>query len=103
VRLAFGTDAGVYPHGMNAIQFGHLVRLGMSPLAAIRSATLEAAELMGWSRDVGALAPGRFADFLAVDGDPTADVELLRSPVVVAKGGIVVRDERSGQATADGT
>jgi imidazolonepropionase-like amidohydrolase len=103
VRLAFGTDAGVYPHGVNAIQFGYLVRLGMTPLAAIRSATLEAAELMGWSRDVGALEPGRFADFVAVDGDPTADVELLRRPVVVAKGGLVVRDGRSGQATAAGT
>ena len=102
VRLAFGTDAGVFPHGMNAIQFGYLVRLGMTPLAAIRSATLEAAELMGWSSEVGALEPGRFADFVAVDGDPTADVELLRRPVVVAKGGLVVRDERAGQATAAG-
>ena len=102
VKLAFGTDSGVYPHGLNAIQFGYLVRLGMTPIAAIRSATWHAAELMGWSSDVGALAPGRFADFVAVDGDPTVDVELLRAPIVVAKGGLVVRDDRSGQATAAG-
>lgn len=101
VRLAFGTDSGVHPHGRNAIQFGYLVRLGMSPLAAIRSATLEAAELMGWADRVGSLRPGRFADLVAVAGDPTSDVELLRRPLVVAKGGRVVRDER-GQAASAG-
>ena len=94
VRMAFGTDSGVYPHGLNAREFGHLVRLGLSPLEAIRSATIEAATLMDWADDVGALPPGRFADFLAVDGDPTTDVELLRTPIVVAKGGQVARDER---------
>ena len=75
---------------MNAIQFGYLVRLGLSPLEAIRAATTEAARLMGWERDVGELTPGRFADLVAVDGDPTSDVELLRTPTVVAKGGQVV-------------
>ena len=99
VRLAFGTDSGVYPHGMNAIQFGYMVRLGMSPLQAIRSATAEAAELMGWSDRVGSLAPGRFADLIAVDGDPAGDIELLRRPVVVMKGGVVIRDERRGATT----
>ncbi len=94
VRLAYGTDSGVYPHGRNAIQFGYLVRLGMTPIAAIRSATLEAAELMGWSDRVGSLEHGRFADLIAVDGDPTIDAELLRRPLVVAKSGVVVRDER---------
>jgi len=93
-RFAFGTDSGVYPHGLNAREFSHLVRLGFSPLDAIRSATIEAATLMAWADDVGALAPGRFADFLAVDGDPTTDIELLRTPIVVAKGGQVARDER---------
>jgi imidazolonepropionase-like amidohydrolase len=95
VRMAFGTDSGVYPHGLNAREFGHLIRLGFSPLEAIRHATLEAAALMGWERDVGSLAVGRFADLVAVDGDPLADVELLRTPVVVAKGGQVVRDDRT--------
>ena len=94
VRIAFGTDSGVYPHGLNAREFGHLVRLGRSPIDAIRSATIEAALLMAWERDVGALSPGRFADLVAVEGDPTANVELLRQPVVVAKGGQVVLDER---------
>ncbi len=100
VRLAFGTDSGVYPHGTNAIQFGYMVRLGMTPLQAIRAATVDAAELMGWSDRVGSLEPGRFADLVAVAGDPTADVELLRAPVVVMKGGTVVRDDRPSPGVA---
>lgn len=98
VRLAFGTDSGVYPHGRNAIQFGYMVRLGMTPLDAIRSATIGAAELMGWADRVGSLEPGRYADFVAVAGDPTIDVETLRDPIVVAKGGVVARDDREGVA-----
>src|SRR6185436_7940607 len=65
VQIGFGTDSGVYPHGLNAKQFDWYVRCGMSPLAAIRSATRVAAECMGWSDRVGSLAPGRFADVLA--------------------------------------
>ena len=95
VRLAFGTDSGVYPHGMNAIQFGYMVRLGMTPLDAIRSATIGAAELMGWADRVGSLEPGRYADFIAVAGDPTIDVEALRDPILVAKGGVIARDDRA--------
>jgi imidazolonepropionase-like amidohydrolase len=94
VQIGFGTDSGVYPHGLNAKQFDWYVRCGMSPLAAIRSATRVAAECMGWSDRVGSLAPGRFADVLAVDGDPLADVTVLERPVVVAKGGVVVLDRR---------
>ena len=86
-RIAFGTDSGVYPHGMNAIQFGYQVRLGQSPLDAIRSATIGAAELMGWDNVVGALRPGRFADLVAVTSDPLVDVEVLRAPAAVMKGG----------------
>lgn len=97
VRLAYGTDSGVYPHGWAARQFAYLVRLGLSPLAAIRMATTWAAELMGWSDRVGSLAPGRFADLVAIDGDPLADVTLLERPVVVVKGGVVVRDDRPGR------
>ena len=94
VPLAFGTDSGVYPHGLNARQLAWYVRCGLSPLGAVRSATLWAAELMGWADRVGTLEPGRFADLVAVAGDPLADVRELESPVVVAKGGRVVRDDR---------
>jgi imidazolonepropionase-like amidohydrolase len=96
VRIAFGTDSGVYPHGLNGRQFASYVRAGMTPLAAIRTATTTAAELMQWSDRIGSLAPGRFADLVAVAGDPLADVTELERPVVVAKGGVVVRDERGG-------
>jgi imidazolonepropionase-like amidohydrolase len=99
VRIAFGTDSGVYPHGLNARQFGSYVRAGMSPMAAIRSATTTAAELMGWSDRAGSLAVGRFADLVAVADDPLADVTELERPVVVAKGGRLVRDDRNGSAS----
>jgi len=95
VRIAFGTDSGVYPHGLNGRQFASYVRAGMSPLDAIRSATVTAAELMGWSDRVGTLAAGRFADLVAVAGDPLTDVTELARPVVVAKGGRLVRDDRT--------
>jgi imidazolonepropionase-like amidohydrolase len=98
VRIAFGTDSGVYPHGLNGRQFAWYTRLGMSPLAAIRSATTVAAELMGWSDRVGSLAPGRFADLVAVAGDPLADITVLERPVVVAKGGAVAFDARGPAA-----
>jgi imidazolonepropionase-like amidohydrolase len=94
VRVAFGTDSGVYPHGLNARQLAYDVRYGLAPLAAIRAATLWAAELMGWEDRVGSLAPGRFADLVAVAGDPLADITELERPVVVIKGGVIVRDER---------
>lgn len=93
-RLAFGTDSGVYPHGMNARQLSIMVRLGMTPLAAIRSATIDAAEALDWSDRVGSLTPGRYADLIAVAGDPTTDIALLERPIVVVKGGRVVRDDR---------
>ena len=98
VRIVFGTDSGVYPHGLNGKQFGSYVRLGMSPLAAIRSATIVAAECLGWADRVGTLGPGRFADLVAVEGDPLDDVTVLERPVVVAKDGAVVVDRRGGAA-----
>ena len=94
VRIAFGTDSGVYPHGLNGRQFASYIRAGMTPLAAIRTATTTAAELMGWSDRVGSLAPGRFADLVAVARDPLVDVTELERPVVVVKGGRLVRDDR---------
>ena len=94
VRIVYGTDSGVYPHALVAKQFAWFVRCGMSPIEAIRSATVAAAECMGWSDRVGSLAPGRFADLVAVDGDPLADVTVLERPAVVLKGGRLVLDAR---------
>ena len=91
VKMLFGTDAGVYPHGLNAHQFAKMVEWGMTPLEAIQAATRNAAEALDRSADVGAIAPGRYADLIAVDGDPLADVHLLESVTFVMKGGEVVR------------
>ncbi|MEX2183122.1 MAG: amidohydrolase family protein, partial [Chloroflexota bacterium] len=96
VRIVFGTDSGVYPHGLNGRQFASYVRLGMTPLEAIRTATTEAAACLGWEDRVGSLEVGRFADLVAVEGDPLEDVRVLEQPVVVAKGGRVVLGRRSG-------
>jgi imidazolonepropionase-like amidohydrolase len=95
VQMAYGTDSGVYPHGWNARQLAYMVRHGMRPLDAIRAATVVAAECLGWAGRVGRLAPGRFADLVAIDGDPLADVTVLERPVVVVKGGTVIRDDRA--------
>jgi imidazolonepropionase-like amidohydrolase len=90
VRIAYGTDAGVYPHGQNARQFAYMVRYGMTPMQAIQSATVQVAELMQ-TQDVGAIAVGRFADMVAVDEDPLADVTALERIDHVMKGGAIVR------------
>jgi imidazolonepropionase-like amidohydrolase len=94
VKLAFGTDAGVYPHGQNAHQFHSLLALGLTPMQVIQMATGGAADLLHWSDRVGIVAPGRFADLIAVDGDPLADVTELERVRFVMKGGAVVKDER---------
>jgi len=94
VRIGFGTDAGIFPHGQNARQFAYLVRHGLSPLDAIRSATINAAQCLGEERDLGSIAPGRFADMIAVRGDPLADVELLRKVEGVMKAGRLVTRSR---------
>lgn len=91
VRLSFGTDAGVYPHGQNARQFKYMVRYGMTPMQAIQAATTVSAQLLGWSRDVGAVSPGHYADLIAVKGDPLADVTVLEHVEHVAKGGVQVK------------
>jgi imidazolonepropionase-like amidohydrolase len=91
VRIAYGTDSGVYPHGWNARQLPYMVRHGMNPMAALRSATVVAAELLGWQDRVGALAPGRYADVIAVPGDPLADLGLLADVPFVMKGGRVLK------------
>lgn len=91
VKLAFGSDAGVYPHGLNARQFAYMVRFGMSPAQAIRSATRDAARLLGKDDDLGSLRPGRFADLIAVEGNPLSNVRVLERVVGVVKGGVVVK------------
>jgi len=91
VRMVFGTDAGVIPHGSNAQEFAALVGAGLSPLEAIRSATINAAEVLGIGGEAGTIEPGRVADIVAVSGDPLADVRLLERVQFVMKGGQVVR------------
>ena len=90
VKIAYGTDSGVYPQGQNARQFPYMVRYGMTPMQAIQSATSVAAEAMGWSDRVGAVAPGRFADMIAVEGDPLQNIDLLKDVKAVIKGGELV-------------
>ena len=91
VKLSYGTDAGVYPHGLNARQFKYMVRYGMTPMQAIQSATVTSAALLGWSKDVGAVSPGHYADMIAVPGDPLADISVLERVTHVMKGGELVR------------
>jgi imidazolonepropionase-like amidohydrolase len=91
VRIVYGTDSGVYPHGRNAIQLPYMVRLGMTPMEALRAATIVAAELLGWEDRVGSLQPGRFADVIAVRGDPLKDLGLLMDVPFVMQGGLVLK------------
>ena len=90
-RMAFGTDAAVYPHGDNAKQFAKMVEWGMQPIDALRAATLSAAELMGWSDKIGELAPGHYADIIAVTGNPLEGVSVLEHVSFVMKGGELVK------------
>ena len=92
-KMIFGTDAGIFPHGDNGKQFAVMVRYGMSAAEAIQSATVSAADALG-SKDVGVVEAGRWADLIAVVGDPTRDVRLLESVPVVIKGGELVKDAR---------
>jgi imidazolonepropionase-like amidohydrolase len=93
VKVAFGTDAAVYPHGLNGREFAVMVKLGLTPLQAIQAATVNAADLLGWSGKVGSLEPGAWADVVAVDGDPVKDVTTLERVKFVMKGGEVVKNE----------
>jgi imidazolonepropionase-like amidohydrolase len=93
VKVAFGTDAAVYPHGLNAHEFAVMVKLGLTPLQAIQAATINAADLLGWSGQVGSLQQGAWGDLIAVDGDPLQDVTTLEHVKFVMKGGEVVKNE----------
>jgi imidazolonepropionase-like amidohydrolase len=93
VKVALGTDAAVYPHGLNAHEVEvYVTKLGMTPLAAVQTGTINAAELMGWQDRAGALEPGKWADVIAVDGDPLSDVRILQRVRFVMKAGIVYKD-----------
>lgn len=93
VRIAFGTDAGVSKHGRNADEFALMIQHGMTPMAAIQAATVNAADLLGLSSEVGSIEPGKRADIVAVDGDPLTDVTVLTSMDFVMRDGRVYRDE----------
>ncbi len=93
VKIAFGSDAGPFPHGTQAIEFEWMTRYGMSPLAAIQSATINAADLLGWGDQIGAIEPGKYADMIALSGDPLEDIKQLEQIRLVIKGGAVVKNE----------
>jgi imidazolonepropionase-like amidohydrolase len=91
IKIGYGTDSGVYPHGLNGRQFAYMVKYGMTPMQAIQSATIEPARLMGKEADIGTIAPRRFADLIAVEGDPTSDVRTLETVAAVIKGGVLIK------------
>jgi imidazolonepropionase-like amidohydrolase len=93
VKIGMGTDAAVYPHGLNAHELAVYVELGMTPLEAIRTATINDADLLGWAAKIGTLEPGKWADIIAVDGDPLRDITLLQHVKFVMKGGEVIKNE----------
>lgn len=94
MKIGYGTDSGVYPHGDNGKQLRYMVRYGMTPIQAIQSATIDAARLMGWEDRVGSIAVGKFADLVVVRGDPLRDITALERIELVIKGGTVVRNEK---------
>ena len=100
VHIAFGTDAGVYPHGQNAREFHYMVERGMTPMAAIQAATTGAAELIGWKDKVGQLTPGHFADLIAVSDDPVANIRTLENVPFVVKGGVLYKNTLTADAVA---
>ncbi len=91
VKIAYGTDAGVYPHGWNGKQFFHMVKWGLTPMEAIKAATTNAADLLGWSEKVGSISVGKFADIVAVDGDPLKDIMEMEKVKFVMKVGVVYK------------
>ncbi|MES2129973.1 MAG: amidohydrolase family protein [Pseudomonadota bacterium] len=92
-KMAFGTDAGVYPHGDNGKQFFYMVKYGMSPMAAVQAATINGADLLGLKDKVGSIKAGKFADIIAVSGDPMLDVSALATVKFVMKNGSVFKGE----------
>jgi imidazolonepropionase-like amidohydrolase len=95
VKVALGTDAAVMPHGLNAHEFGKMVEMGLTPLQSIQAGTVNAADLLGWADKIGTIEAGKWADIVAVDGDPLQDVTTLEHVKFVMKGGEVIRNEYS--------
>lgn len=93
VKIAFGTDAGVYPHGLNGHEFAKMVEMGLTPLEAIQAATVNAADLLGWADKIATIEPGKWADIIAVDGNPLQDVKTLEHVRFVMKSGEVIENE----------
>jgi len=91
VKMAYGTDSGIYPHGLNAMQLPYMVKYGMTPMQAVRSATISAAELMQWQDSVGSLKPGKYADIIAVPGDGLDDLRSFMKVAFVMKGGTIYK------------
>jgi imidazolonepropionase-like amidohydrolase len=91
VKIAFGTDAGVYKHGMNWLEFGYMIEAGMKPMDAIKSATINAADLLGMKDQLGSIEPGKMADVVAVDGDPLKDAKVFGKVVFVMKDGVIYK------------
>jgi len=103
VRISFGTDAAVYPHGQNAKEFKLMVDLGMSPIEALKSATGNDAELLGIGQKVGTLEKGELADVIAVPGDPTADITATERVAFVMKEGKIIRQGPPGAQKTENT
>jgi imidazolonepropionase-like amidohydrolase len=95
VKVALGTDAAVMPHGLNAHEFGKMVEMGLTPLQSIQAGTANAADLLGWADKIGTIEAGKWADIIAVDGDPLRGVTTLEHVKFVMKGGEVVKNEYS--------
>jgi imidazolonepropionase-like amidohydrolase len=101
VKIGFGTDAAVYPHGMNATEFGLMVSLGMNPIDALKTATSVDADLLGVANRLGTLEPGKIADVVAVPGDPAADIHQTEKVFFVMKDGVIYRNDRDKSARAN--
>jgi len=98
VKIAYGTDAGVFPHGENAKDFRYLVELGMTPMQAIQTATVGAADLLGHSDKIGSVQPGKFADIVAVGVDPLKDINALEKVGFVMKSGVIYKNDLSAES-----
>lgn len=97
VKVAFGSDAGVYPHGDNGKQFRYMVKFGLTPMKAIQAATVNAADLLGWTDKAGSLSKNKFADIIAVEGNPIDDVTILEKVKFVMKDGVVYKNETTNK------
>jgi imidazolonepropionase-like amidohydrolase len=93
VKIAFGTDAAVYPHGLNAKQLAKFVKAGFTPAQALQTATVNAADLLGWSTKVGSIEPGKWADIIATDGDANQDITATERVKFVMKGGVIYKND----------